>query len=325
MSLDPIRRGLAGIAHASFPSGSFGYWHGSSRLVARALGTSRDPQPGTLQPPSGPSARSAGKAPAAAPREPVRKASRRWRRRRRWCRRTGRHIRTSLPRKPPAAPKPRRSCAARPCTRSAGTETKAPPTEKLPDPEKPEGAPAKLPRFASLRSDDVNMRAGPGTRYRIDWVYKRRDLPVEIEREFDVWRWVRDPDGIQGWVHQATLMGRRSFIVQKADATLAVGGQAIGLGCRDPQAGRDRAHPVLRGRVRLVQRADRILPRYLRREHSGACCPARRSIPDEPAQPIWVFNRETNWHLTVIHGKILRYDAELFLDVYPHSAAFTIM
>lgn len=98
-------------------------------------------------------------------------------------------------------------------------ETTAAP-EKLPDSEKPEGAPLKLPRFASLRSDDVNMRAGPGTRYRIDWVYKRRDLPVEIEREFDVWRWVRDADGIQGWVHQATLMGRRSFIVQKSDATL---------------------------------------------------------------------------------------------------------
>ncbi len=98
--------------------------------------------------------------------------------------------------------------------------TAAAPPAKLPDPETPEGAAAKLPRFASLRSDDVNMRAGPGTRYRIDWVYKRRDLPVEIERQFDIWRWVRDADGIQGWVHQATLMGRRSFIVQKADATL---------------------------------------------------------------------------------------------------------
>jgi SH3-like domain-containing protein len=92
--------------------------------------------------------------------------------------------------------------------------------EKLSDPEKPEGTAAKLPRFASLRSDEVNMRAGPGARYRIDWVYRRRDLPVEIEREFDVWRWVGDADGIHGWVHQATLMGRRSFIVQKADATL---------------------------------------------------------------------------------------------------------
>ncbi|WP_325678799.1 SH3 domain-containing protein [Rhodopila sp.] len=92
--------------------------------------------------------------------------------------------------------------------------------EKLPDPEKPEGQASKLPRFVSLRADEVNMRVGPGSRYRIVWVYKRRDLPVEIQREFENWRWVEDPDGIKGWVHQATLMGRRSFIVQKQDATL---------------------------------------------------------------------------------------------------------
>jgi SH3-like domain-containing protein len=118
----------------------------------------------------------------------------------------------AVPTKPPPQPPPPAAAA------TAGEATTAP--EKLADPEKPEGAPARLPRFASLRSDDVNMRAGPGTRYRIDWVYKRRDLPVEIEREFDVWRWVRDAEGVQGWVHQATLMGRRSFIVQKAEATL---------------------------------------------------------------------------------------------------------
>jgi SH3-like domain-containing protein len=92
--------------------------------------------------------------------------------------------------------------------------------DALADPEKPDGGAAKLPRFASLRSDEVNMRAGPGLRYRIDWVYKRRDLPVKIVREYDVWRWVQDPDGIEGWMQQATLMGRRSFIVEKADATL---------------------------------------------------------------------------------------------------------
>ena len=117
-----------------------------------------------------------------------------------------------------AAPVPPAAPPAPPVQPGAESKTAAP--ERPPDAEKPEAAASKLPRFASLRSDDVNMRAGPGTRYRIDWVYKRRDLPVEIEREFDVWRWVRDADGIQGWVHQATLMGRRSFIVRKADATL---------------------------------------------------------------------------------------------------------
>ena len=77
-----------------------------------------------------------------------------------------------------------------------------------------------MPRFAALRSEEVNLRAGPGTRYPIEWQYKRRDLPVEIEREFEVWRLVRDMDGIRGWVHQATLTGRRNFIVTVPEATV---------------------------------------------------------------------------------------------------------
>ncbi len=77
-----------------------------------------------------------------------------------------------------------------------------------------------LPRFVALRTDDVNLRAGPGTRYPIEWVYKRRELPVEILREFEVWRLVQDADGIKGWVHQATITGRRSFIITGGDATL---------------------------------------------------------------------------------------------------------
>jgi SH3-like domain-containing protein len=70
-----------------------------------------------------------------------------------------------------------------------------------------------LPRFASLKTDDVNMRSGPGARYPVLWTYKRRELPVRIEREFDIWRLVEDMDGIKGWVHQATLAGRRTFVI----------------------------------------------------------------------------------------------------------------
>jgi SH3-like domain-containing protein len=77
-----------------------------------------------------------------------------------------------------------------------------------------------IPRFVALRTDDVNMRKGPGFRYPIEWDYKRRDLPVEILREFEVWRLVETPDGARGWMHEATLVGRRTFIVQGADATL---------------------------------------------------------------------------------------------------------
>jgi SH3-like domain-containing protein len=82
-----------------------------------------------------------------------------------------------------------------------------------PDPTKGTSTGLPLPRYVSLRSDNVNLRSGPGTRYPIDWVYKRRELPVRIEREFDVWRLISAPDGTKGWVHQATLTGRRGFLV----------------------------------------------------------------------------------------------------------------
>ncbi len=83
-----------------------------------------------------------------------------------------------------------------------------------PEPAKGSNTGLPLPRFASLKTDEVNLRSGPGLRYPIEWVYKRRDLPVEIQREFEVWRLVADSEGVKGWVHQATLVGRRTFVVQ---------------------------------------------------------------------------------------------------------------
>src|SRR5262249_37625253 len=70
-----------------------------------------------------------------------------------------------------------------------------------------------LPRFASLDSSEVNLRAGPGRDYRILWVYQRRGLPVEIIEEFDTWRRVRDRDGTVGWVQQNLLSGKRSALI----------------------------------------------------------------------------------------------------------------
>lgn len=70
-----------------------------------------------------------------------------------------------------------------------------------------------LPRFVTLRSDEVNLRTGPGTRYPIDWVYQRRGLPVEIVDEFDTWRRIRDWQGTEGWVHQSMVQGQRGLLV----------------------------------------------------------------------------------------------------------------
>ncbi len=74
-----------------------------------------------------------------------------------------------------------------------------------------------LPRYAALKSDDVNMRSGPGERYPALWTYHRRDLPVKIEREFDIWRLVEDMDGIKGWMQAGFLTGRRSFVITGTD------------------------------------------------------------------------------------------------------------
>jgi SH3-like domain-containing protein len=70
-----------------------------------------------------------------------------------------------------------------------------------------------IPRYVSVRSDEANMRSGPGERYPVLWQYRRRDLPVKIEREFDVWRLIEDMDGVKGWVNQALLAGHRTFVV----------------------------------------------------------------------------------------------------------------
>lgn len=70
-----------------------------------------------------------------------------------------------------------------------------------------------LPRFVSLRSDEVNLRTGPGQRYPIDWIYSRKDLPVEVIAEFEAWRKIRDWQGAEGWVHQSMLSGRRMMVV----------------------------------------------------------------------------------------------------------------
>lgn len=74
-----------------------------------------------------------------------------------------------------------------------------------------------LPRFASLRVDEANLRTGPGTRYPIDWVYVREGLPLEITAEFDIWRRVKDWEGTEGWVHKSALSGKRTAIVMGED------------------------------------------------------------------------------------------------------------
>lgn len=76
-----------------------------------------------------------------------------------------------------------------------------------------------LPRFASLRSDTVYMRAGPGERFPIEWVYKRKGYPVQIIDSFEHWRKIEDVEKTQGWIHKSMLSGRRTALTAKKDKT----------------------------------------------------------------------------------------------------------
>jgi SH3-like domain-containing protein len=85
---------------------------------------------------------------------------------------------------------------------------KAPYTDKTPEEKLP------IPRFVTLGTDEVNVRTGPGLRYPIRVIIRRDGLPVEIIREFDVWRQIRDIDGEEGWVHKSMLSGKRAVVVR---------------------------------------------------------------------------------------------------------------
>lgn len=72
-----------------------------------------------------------------------------------------------------------------------------------------------MPRFVSLKAAEGNVRRGPSLSHRIDWVFKHRDMPLEITAEHGHWRRVRDRDGQGGWVHYSLLSGVRTVIVER--------------------------------------------------------------------------------------------------------------
>lgn len=75
----------------------------------------------------------------------------------------------------------------------------------------PSGLP--VPRYVSLKSDEVNVRVGPGKRYPTHYVYKRAHLPVKIIEEFAHWRKISDYEGSSGWVHKGMVDGKRTALI----------------------------------------------------------------------------------------------------------------
>jgi len=71
----------------------------------------------------------------------------------------------------------------------------------------------EVPYWASLRYDEVRMRVGPSEEYPIEWVYKRKGLPVKVVRVREGWRFVEDPEGATGWIARSQLDPQRGALV----------------------------------------------------------------------------------------------------------------
>ncbi len=70
-----------------------------------------------------------------------------------------------------------------------------------------------MPRYVSLKAGEANARRGPSLSHKIDWVYKRRGVPLEIYAEYENWRRVRDYEGAGGWIHYSLLSGVRTVLI----------------------------------------------------------------------------------------------------------------
>lgn len=77
-----------------------------------------------------------------------------------------------------------------------------------------------IPRFVSLKTGEANVRRGPSLTHRIDWVFTRRNMPLEVIGEYGHWRQVQDRDGVGGWVHYTLISGARTGLVETDLAAL---------------------------------------------------------------------------------------------------------
>lgn len=71
----------------------------------------------------------------------------------------------------------------------------------------------EVPYWASINTEELNMRVGPSMQYRIDWVYRRDGLPLKVIRVVDRWRLVEDSEGTKGWVSSNLLSLKRGAVV----------------------------------------------------------------------------------------------------------------
>lgn len=76
-----------------------------------------------------------------------------------------------------------------------------------------DSAKLSVPRFVSIKSNEVNARTGPHPQSSIEWIFVKKGEPVEITEEYEHWRLVRDINSDGGWIHASVLSAKRFVII----------------------------------------------------------------------------------------------------------------
>ena len=70
-------------------------------------------------------------------------------------------------------------------------------------------------KYLSIRTSVANLRIGPSSAHPIAFVYEKKNMPVEVIDEFEVWRKVKDYQGDIGWLHLSQLSRKRTLLTTK--------------------------------------------------------------------------------------------------------------
>ena len=73
--------------------------------------------------------------------------------------------------------------------------------------------------YASIKSGEVNVRIGPNVRYPIQWIFVKKNEPIEVVAIFEQWRKIRDINGDEGWINASMLSSKR-YAVTIGDAKI---------------------------------------------------------------------------------------------------------
>ena len=71
------------------------------------------------------------------------------------------------------------------------------------------------PKYASLKKDKVYLRYNASFDAPIKFIYQKKNLPILIIDKYDVWKKIRDIEGVEGWIHTSMISNKKTFINNK--------------------------------------------------------------------------------------------------------------